>query len=294
MPELVEIFMRRFPQREQDLERAAGAGRGASISTSSRSRTRSRASSRSRAEAARSPKMFTTAPSPGIVATTMLNAYYDSHEDYLDALAREMQQRISGDPRGRADPADRRARSRDGTHHDVPGPVGRRVPQGVRAARRTRSTRRSRASRATACGCMSAGATGRARTSTTSRSATILPVLYQANVGALSIEFANPRHAHEYDALKRKPAAEGHAADPRRDRNHQQFRRASRSGGAADRGGGGRGRRPRARHRLDRLRLRHLRRPRMGGGPVVWKKLKSLREGADIASSRLWGKQSAA
>ena len=31
----------------------------------------------------------------------------------------------------------------------------------------------------------------------------ILPVLYQANVGALSIEFANPRHAHEYEALKR-------------------------------------------------------------------------------------------
>ena len=31
----------------------------------------------------------------------------------------------------------------------------------------------------------------------------ILPVLYQANVGALSIEFANPRHQHEYEALRR-------------------------------------------------------------------------------------------
>ena len=29
-------------------------------------------------------------------------------------------------------------------------------------------------------------------------------------------------------------------------------------------------------------------------GSVVWKKLKSLREGADIASQRLWGKKSAA
>ena len=27
---------------------------------------------------------------------------------------------------------------------------------------------------------------------------------------------------------------------------------------------------------------------------VVWKKLKSLREGADIASARLWGKKTAA
>ena len=31
----------------------------------------------------------------------------------------------------------------------------------------------------------------------------ILPALYQAKVGALSIEFSNPRHAHEYAALKR-------------------------------------------------------------------------------------------
>ena len=31
--------------------------------------------------------------------------------------------------------------------------------------------------------------------------AAILPELYRANVGALSIEFANPRHQHEYDAL---------------------------------------------------------------------------------------------
>ena len=33
---------------------------------------------------------FITAPSPGIVSTTMYNAYYDSHEAYLAALAREM------------------------------------------------------------------------------------------------------------------------------------------------------------------------------------------------------------
>jgi hypothetical protein len=32
--------------------------------------------------------------------------------------------------------------------------------------------------------------------------AAILPELYCANVGALSIEFANPRRQHEYDALR--------------------------------------------------------------------------------------------
>jgi 5-methyltetrahydropteroyltriglutamate--homocysteine methyltransferase len=34
---------------------------------------------------------------------------------------------------------------------------------------------------------------------------TILPELYRANVGALSIEFANPRHQHEYAALADHP-----------------------------------------------------------------------------------------
>jgi 5-methyltetrahydropteroyltriglutamate--homocysteine methyltransferase len=35
--------------------------------------------------------------------------------------------------------------------------------------------------------------------------ARILPELYRANVGALSIEFANPRRQHEYGALRDKP-----------------------------------------------------------------------------------------
>ena len=36
------------------------------------------------------PEMFFAEPSPGIIATTMLNAYYKSYEAYLDAIAREM------------------------------------------------------------------------------------------------------------------------------------------------------------------------------------------------------------
>src|SRR5262249_32254288 len=35
--------------------------------------------------------------------------------------------------------------------------------------------------------------------------AAILPELYRADVGALSIEFANPRHQHEYAALRDHP-----------------------------------------------------------------------------------------
>ena len=33
-------------------------------------------------------EQFMTAPSPGIVATTLMNAHYDSHEAYVNALAK--------------------------------------------------------------------------------------------------------------------------------------------------------------------------------------------------------------
>lgn len=35
--------------------------------------------------------------------------------------------------------------------------------------------------------------------------ADILPIIYGAHVGALSLEFANPRHQHEYPVLKQHP-----------------------------------------------------------------------------------------
>ena len=73
--------------------------------------------------------------------------------------------------------------------------VGRRLSSSASRRMSRRSMPASRAFRATACGCMSATATGKARTFTTCRSAKILPALYQAKVGALSIEFSNPRHA---------------------------------------------------------------------------------------------------
>ena len=33
----------------------------------------------------------------------------------------------------------------------------------------------------------------------------LLPILYGIRVGALSIEFANPRHQHEYEAIRKNP-----------------------------------------------------------------------------------------
>ena len=122
--------------------------------------------------------------------------------------------------------------------------------------------------------------------------ATILPALYTANVGALSIEFSNPRHAHEYDGAEEASAAEAHAADSGRGRNHQSnfvehpevvARRIEEAVRAVG----------------DRERV--IASTDCGFGtftkrewviePVVWLKLKAIREGADIASQRLWGKK---
>jgi 5-methyltetrahydropteroyltriglutamate--homocysteine methyltransferase len=121
----------------------------------------------------------------------------------------------------------------------------------------------------------------------------ILPVLYQANVGALSIEFANPRHQHEYEALRRHSLPNHMALIPgtidttTNIVEHPQVvaRRIEEAVTAVG----------------DRERV--IASADCGFGtftgrewviePAVWLKLKSLREGADIASARLWGRKAA-
>ena len=91
VPELIEMFAAPLPQPRQDLQRPAGRWPRCTTSTPRTSRTRSPASSAAwPPPASRLPRPSLTAPSPGIVATTMMNAYYKSHEDYLMALAREL------------------------------------------------------------------------------------------------------------------------------------------------------------------------------------------------------------
>ena len=44
--------------------------------------------------------------------------------------------------------------------------------------------------------------------------ADILPFIYEAKVGAYSIELANPRHQHEYEAIKKNPLPKDKALIP--------------------------------------------------------------------------------
>ncbi|MFZ0375286.1 MAG: epoxyalkane--coenzyme M transferase, partial [Xanthobacteraceae bacterium] len=122
----------------------------------------------------------------------------------------------------------------------------------------------------------------------------ILPALYQAKVGALSIEFSNPRHAHEYTALKRVPFPNDMILIPGVVETTSNFvehpevvaRRIEEAVATIG----------------DRERV--IASSDCGFGtftrrewviePVVWLKLKAIRQGADIASARLWGKKTAA
>jgi len=112
--------------------------------------------------------------------------------------------------------------------------------------------------------------------------------------GALSIEFANPRHQHEYRALRDNPLPPDIILIPGVIDTTTNFvehpevvaKRLEETVAAV-------GERERVIASTD-----------CGFGtftnrewviePAVWLKLKSLREGADIASERLWGKKSAA
>jgi 5-methyltetrahydropteroyltriglutamate--homocysteine methyltransferase len=121
----------------------------------------------------------------------------------------------------------------------------------------------------------------------------LLPVFYQANVGGLSIEFANARRQHEYAAL-RKHKLPDHMVllpgviDSKINLVEHPEVVAQRLETAVAAVG-------------DRERV--IASSDCGFGTfagwewvaedVVWLKLKTMREGADLASKRLWGKKAA-
>jgi 5-methyltetrahydropteroyltriglutamate--homocysteine methyltransferase len=229
---------------------------------------------------------FLTAPSPGIISTTMFNAHYDSHEAYLMALAREM----SNEYRAITDAGfilqldspdlamDRAMFYRDLSDADFVKAAETHVAalnKGIEGIPRERVRLH----------CCWGNWEGPHLHDVALE--TILPVLYQANVGGLSIEFANPRHQHEYEAVRRNRPPANMALIPgvidstTNIVEHPEVvaRRVQEAVAAVG----------------DRERV-------IAGGdcgfgtftgrewviePVVWLKLRALREGCDIASSRL-------
>lgn len=154
---------------------------------------------------------FMTAASPGIIATTMLNAWYDSHERYVFALAREMRTEYEAIvARGfvlQIDAPDlameRTVLFQDRSLADFLQIVE------IHVAAINEAIRNIPRERVRLHACYG-NWEGPHTCDVPLRE--ILPLLVRAKVGALSIEFANPRHQHELGALKQVP--EGMAVIP--------------------------------------------------------------------------------
>lgn len=235
---------------------------------------------------------FLNSPSPGIIATTMLNAFYESDEAYLDAVIRE----ISKEYKAVVDAGfilqidapdlamERVLLYQDLSDSEFVGQVEKHVDAINRALE---GIARDRVRlhvcwgnwEGPHCFDIPMGA--------------ILPALYQAKVGAIGLEFANPRRQHETAALKANKPPKDMVVIPGVIDSKTNFIEhpevvAKRIEAVVDAVG-------------DKERV-------IAGvdcgfatfvgwewvsEDVMWPKLKSLSEGAAIASARLWGKKTA-
>ena len=287
-PELLDVLFQRFPKRSR-MQNAPEAQKelrylGTAVLDDEIARLK-----RAVKETNAFRESFMTAPSPGIISSTMLNAYYDNQESYLNALAREMSTEYEAIHKAgflvQIDAPDL-AMDRSMFYRDLSD------AQFVSAIEMNIAA-------------LNKGIAGIPRDRVRLHCCwgnwdgphvfdvaldLILPVLYQANVGALSIEFANPRHQHEYSALRRHRLPDemvlmpGCVETTSNIVEHPEVV-AKRIEDAVSAVG-------------DRERV--IACADCGFGtftgrewviePAVWLKLQSLRKGADIASNRLWGR----
>jgi 5-methyltetrahydropteroyltriglutamate--homocysteine methyltransferase len=233
---------------------------------------------------------FMTAASPGIIATTLLNAHYDSHEAYVFALARQMRKEyelIARDFLLQIDAPDL-AMERGVLFQDKSNAEFVKVAEMHVAALNEALADIPR--ERVRLHCCWGNYEGPHLHDIPMRE--ILPVLYQAKVGGLSIEFANPRHQHEYAALKQARLPDQFVLLPGVIDSLTNFVEhsevvANRICQAVDAVG-------------DKSRV--IASVDCGFGTfagqeyvaedVVWQKLKACRDGADIATNRLWGRLS--
>ncbi len=231
---------------------------------------------------------FMTAASPGIIATTMLNAHYDSHEAYLFALARQIAKEyelIARDFVLQIDAPDL-AMERTVLFQDKSDAEFLAIAEMHVAAINEAVAGIPRERIRLHC-CWGNWEGPHVEDIPMSE---ILPILYQARVGALSIEFANPRHQHEYAALRKARLPDAFLLLPGvidSTTNYVEHPEviANRICEAVDAVG-------------DRSRVVASSDCGFGtfaGGElvaedVVWAKLKSCSEGAALATRRLWGK----
>jgi 5-methyltetrahydropteroyltriglutamate--homocysteine methyltransferase len=231
---------------------------------------------------------FMTAASPGIIATTMLNAFYDSYERYVFALAAQMRKEYELiHSRGlllQLDCPDLAMERTRLFQHESLERFQEIITMHIEAINLAIGNIPPERIRLHVCW----GNNDGPHIYDVPLEA-ILPILYRAKVGALSLELANPRHQHEYKVLKRHPMPESMLFLPGVIDSTTNFVEhpevvADRICQVVDAVG-------------DRTRV--IASVDCGFGTfagselvaesVVWAKLQALKEGATLASKRLWG-----
>ena len=147
---------------------------------------------------------FMTAASPGIIATTMLNAYYDSHAAYVLAVAEQMKKEYEYiHAQGLLLQLDAPDLAMERTflfQDQTIAEFKKTIEVHIEAVNRATENIPAERIRLHICWGNYDGPHNHDVPLTD-----ILPILYQAKVGALSIELANPRHQHEYKAFRQHP-----------------------------------------------------------------------------------------
>ena len=147
---------------------------------------------------------FMTAASPGIIATTMLNAHYDSHEAYVLAVAEQMKKEYEYiHAQGLLLQLDAPDLAMERTflfQDQTLAEFQKTIEVHIEAVNRATENIPAERIRLHICWGNYDGPHNH-----DVPLADLLPILYQAKVGALSIELANPRHQHEYKAFQQHP-----------------------------------------------------------------------------------------
>jgi 5-methyltetrahydropteroyltriglutamate--homocysteine methyltransferase len=230
---------------------------------------------------------FMTAASPGVIATILINAWYDSHERYVRALAREMRKEYElVHARGLVLQLDCPDLAMERARYFQDEPLGRFLEAvEVHVDAINQATAAIPADRIRLHLCW--GNYDGPHTHDVPLEP-LLPILYRLRVGALSLPLASPRHQHELRALARHPLPGGMLFLPgvidtttnvvehpevvadRICRAVEVIGDRSRVIASTDCGFG------------------TFAGSEMVAQSVVWAKLSALRAGADIATARLW------
>ncbi len=159
------------------------------------------------AEKAQFIEPFMTAPSPGIIASAMLNEYYSNYENYVNAVASALKTEyecIAGNGFVLQIDAPDLAMERHTSYADRPlKDFLEYVEMNVEATNRALEGIDAEQVRLHVC-----WGNYEAPHDLDIPLGEILPILYRSKVGALVLEAANPRHQHEYRFFKQFPLPE--------------------------------------------------------------------------------------